>query len=90
MLVGDEPVTRESEIAERLDAIVDELDELAFEQLQEALADGATRRPASDKVLTQARRAVQKGARLLRDLDDSGTAGGTTGAANDDGPIDDD
>jgi acyl transferase domain-containing protein len=61
-------VSRVSDLADRLDEIVAELDELAFDRLQDAVASGATRRPASDKTLTQARRSVEKAARLLRDL----------------------
>ena len=38
-------VNRFDELADRLDAIVDELDELAFDQLSEAVHDGATSRP---------------------------------------------
>jgi hypothetical protein len=56
-------------IAERLDAIVADLDEIAFDRLREAIADGSTTRPASDKTLTQARRAVEKAAHLLRSLE---------------------
>lgn len=56
-------------IADRLDAIVADLDELAFDQLREAMADGARTRPDSDKTLTQARRAIEKAAHLLRTLD---------------------
>jgi hypothetical protein len=57
-------------IADRLETIVADLDELAFDRLREAVADGHTARPASDKTLTQARRAVEKAAHLLRSLDD--------------------
>lgn len=56
-------------IADRLDAIVADLDELAFDQLREAMADGERARPHSDKTLTQARRAIEKAAHLLRTLD---------------------
>jgi hypothetical protein len=63
-------MTRESEIAERLDALVADLDELAFDRLQEAVAGGATRRPAGDKTLAQARRAVERAARLLHGAGD--------------------
>ena len=56
-------------IADRLDAIVADLDELAFDRLREAVADGARTRPDSDKTITQARRAVEKAAHLLRSLD---------------------
>lgn len=56
-------------LADRLDAIAADLDELAFDRLREAVADGHTTRPESDKTLTQARRAVEKAAHLLRSLD---------------------
>ncbi len=52
-------------LAERLDAIADDLDEIMFDQLREASAD-KTGRPADDKRLTQARRAIEKASRLLR------------------------
>lgn len=52
-------------LADRLDAIVEELDELMFDQLREAAA-AKTGRPADDKRLTQARRAIEKASRLLR------------------------
>jgi hypothetical protein len=59
-------VSRYDELAERLEAIGTELDELSFDVLQEAVAQGATQRPTADKTLTQARRAVEKAAQLLR------------------------
>jgi hypothetical protein len=62
-------MTRYEDLAERLDAIGGELDELAFDLLQQAVADGATQRPAADRTLTQARRAVEKAAGLLRQLE---------------------
>ena len=52
-------------LADRLDAVADELDELMFDQLREAAAAKAGR-PADDKRLTQARRAIEKASRLLR------------------------
>lgn len=55
-------------LADRLDAIVADLDEIAFDRLREAAADGATARPADDKELVKARRAVEKAAHLLRQL----------------------
>ena len=58
-------------IAERLEAIVEELDEIAFEQLRQAAGDGETERPVSDRRLVQARRAVEKAAGVLRALDQS-------------------
>jgi hypothetical protein len=62
-------VTRYEDLAERLEVIGAELDELSFDLLQQAAADGATRRPPADKTLTQARRAVEKAAGLLRQLE---------------------
>lgn len=53
-------------LAARLDDIVAELDDLAFTALRAAASDGAGRRPEIDKRLTQARRAVEKAAHLLR------------------------
>lgn len=52
-------------LADRLEAVAAELDEIMFDQLREASAE-KTGRPADDKRLTQARRAVEKAARLLR------------------------
>ncbi len=57
------------ELAEQLEQVGAELDELSFELLQRAVADGATQRPPEDRTLTQARRAVEKAAALLRSLD---------------------
>ena len=62
-------MTRYEDLVERLEAIGAELDELSFDLLQEAVADGATQRPAADRTLTQARRAVEKAAGLLRQLE---------------------
>ena len=61
-------MTRTEELAERLDQIVADLDELAFDQLREAVADGATERPTSDKELAKARRAAEKAAHILRSI----------------------
>jgi hypothetical protein len=62
-------MTTYGDLAERLEAIGAELDEVSFDLLQQAVADGATQRPAADRTLTQARRAVEKAAHLLRRLD---------------------
>ncbi|MGD9702599.1 MAG: hypothetical protein AB7Q42_07505 [Acidimicrobiia bacterium] len=57
------------DIADRLDAIAEELAELAIETLRAALADRTTSgRPASEKRITQARRAVEKAAHVLRGM----------------------
>ena len=63
-------MSRYDDLADRLEAIGAELDELSFDVLQQAVAEGATQRPAVDKTLTQARRAVEKAAQLLRQADD--------------------
>lgn len=56
---------------ERLDAIAADLDEVAFDRLREAVADGEVKRPADDKKLMQARRAIEKAAAVLRQLDET-------------------
>jgi hypothetical protein len=60
-----------TELAGRLQSILEDLDELAFDQLREAVADGATVRPHSDKELAKARRSVEKAARVLDALADA-------------------
>ena len=57
-------------LADRLETILSDLDDLAFDQLREAVADGATTRPQSDRELAKVRRSVEKAARLLRVLGD--------------------
>lgn len=57
-----------AELAGRLQSVLDDLDELAFDELREAVADGATVRPTSDKELAKARRAVEKATRVLEAL----------------------
>ncbi|NNE12343.1 MAG: hypothetical protein HKN41_08890 [Ilumatobacter sp.] len=63
-------MTSYDDLHDRLTTIVADLDELAFDQLREAVADGATSRPTSDKELAKARRAVEKAAVILRNLAD--------------------
>ena len=55
---------RYDELVERLQVVADDLDQVIFDQLREASADGRAR-PADDKRLTQARRAVEKAIHLL-------------------------
>jgi hypothetical protein len=65
-------VTRDYvEFVERLEAIAADLDELAFDRLREAVADGEVARPPEDKKLMQARRAIEKAAAVLRQLDET-------------------
>ena len=61
-------MSRYERIAEQLEQIAADLDEASFDLLQQAAADGATERPVTDRALTQARRAVEKAAGLLRGL----------------------
>ena len=55
-------------LADRLDEVVADLDEIMFDRLREASAAGGAR-PVDDKRLTQARRAVEKAVHLLRGRD---------------------
>lgn len=59
------------ELETRLRAVLDDLDDLAFDELREAVADGATSRPASERELAKARRSVEKAASILGRLADS-------------------
>ena len=59
---------RLTDLAGRLEAMVEELDEVAFEQLRLAVAEGETQRPSADRELVRARRAVEKAAHLVRSL----------------------
>ncbi len=56
---------RYDDLIERLQVVVDDLDQIVFDQLREASAEGRPR-PIDDKRLTQARRAVEKAVHLLR------------------------
>lgn len=58
-------------LVNRIETIAADLDEMAFDQLREAVADGEVTRPANDKKLMQARRALEKAAGILRQLSDS-------------------
>lgn len=58
-------------LVERLETIAADLDEMAFDRLREAVADGEVARPADDKKLMQARRAIEKAAAVLRQLDET-------------------
>ena len=50
----------------RLEEVVAELDDIAFDVLREASAAGEVVRPTSDKKLAQARRSVEKSIYLLQ------------------------
>ena len=59
------------QLVERLESIAADLDEIAFDRLREAVADGEVTRPVDDKKLMQARRAIEKAAGVLRQLDET-------------------
>ena len=54
------------DIRGRLEAIAEELADLAMEALRDAIDAGEQRRPAEERRLTQARRSVERAASLLR------------------------
>ena len=56
------------ELRTRLEAISEALADLAMQRLREALQSGAGARPQDEKVITQARRAVEKASHLLAGL----------------------
>ena len=58
-------------LIDRLESVAADLDEMAFDRLREAVADGELVRPSDDKKLMQARRAIEKAATVLRQLDEA-------------------
>lgn len=54
----------------RLEAIAEELADLAIERLVASIDAGGTELPVDEKRLTRARRAVEKAATILREPDD--------------------
>ena len=56
-------------LVERIEAIAHDIDEMSFDQLREASAEGEVERPVSDRRLMQARRALDKAANALRSID---------------------
>lgn len=56
-------------LVERLESVAADLDDIAFDRLREAVADGETERLKIDKQLMQARRAIEKAVIVLRQLD---------------------
>ena len=63
--VSDSTRHRMEDLRVRLESISEELAELAIDVLRQAIDEGAGARPPLEKSLTQARRAVEKAARLL-------------------------
>ena len=56
-------------IRERLQAIADELGDLAIERLRESIDAGGGELPVDERRLTRARRAVEKAAAILAEPD---------------------
>ena len=65
-------------LVDRLESVAADLDEIAFDRLREASADGQINRPVDDKKLMQARHAIEKAAVILRQLDDQDRPGQDT------------
>ncbi|MBV8159556.1 MAG: hypothetical protein JO265_01410 [Acidimicrobiia bacterium] len=60
------------EIRGRLEAIAEELADLAIIRLRESIDAGGHELPADERRLTRARRAVEKAVAVLREGDDAG------------------
>ena len=60
------------EIRQRLEAIAEELADLALVRLRESIDAGGKELPVEERRLTRARRAVEKAAGILQEPDDSG------------------
>jgi len=60
------------EIRGRLEAIAEELADLAIVRLRESIDAGGKELPVEERRLTRARRAVEKAAAILQEPDDSG------------------
>lgn len=58
------------DIRQRLEAISEELADLAIQRLRESIHVGGHELPIDEKRLTRARRAVEKAASILREPDD--------------------
>jgi hypothetical protein len=58
------------DIRERLEAIAEELSDLAIERLRESIDAGGNELPVDERRLTRARRAVEKAASILAEPDD--------------------
>jgi len=59
------------DIRARLEAISEELADLAIQRLRESIDAGGTELPVDEKRLQRARRAVEKAIGILREADDA-------------------
>ena len=55
----------------RLESVASDLDDVAFDRLREAVADGEVTRPRADRELMRARRAIEKAVTALRSVERS-------------------
>ncbi|MEY2477302.1 MAG: hypothetical protein QOG87_2617 [Actinomycetota bacterium] len=60
-----------NEIRGRLEAIAEELADLAIARLKESIDAGGTELPVDERRLNRARRAVEKAASILQEPDDN-------------------
>jgi hypothetical protein len=58
------------DVRRRLEAIAEELADLAIERLRESIDAGGTELPVDERRLTRARRAVEKAVGILAEPDD--------------------
>lgn len=58
------------DVRSRLEAISEELADLAIERLRESIDAGGTELPLDEKRMTRARRAVEKAIHLLKQADE--------------------
>jgi hypothetical protein len=58
------------DIRRRLEAISEELADLALDQLRQSIDAGDTARPLDERRITRARRAVERAAGILAERDD--------------------
>jgi len=62
------------DICARLEAIAEELADMAMVRLRESINSGDSRSSSDERVLTRARRSVEKAAAVLRERPDPDTA----------------
>ena len=65
-MIDEQHIHKRHDISERLSGIAEELADLVLESLRDSIEAGATKVSQEEKRLTQARRAVEKAAHLLR------------------------
>lgn len=61
------------DVVRSLESVSERLAEMAIDSLRSAVDDGRRERPADEKSLTQARRAVEKAIHLLSSIEETST-----------------